>query len=332
MRRRDFIVAVGGVAVGGAVANLPVATRAQQRAVPVVGYLGNGAEGLEDRERAFRNGLSLAGYVEGRNVTVEYHHVESQYDRVPALMADLIRRRVAVIVASGNTTAAIAAKAAPATIPIIFGVGDDPVKLGLVASLARPGGNVTGVNFFVQEVVAKRLGLLHQLVSKAVRVAVLLNPANTTTSETILREVREAAAVIGLPIHVHNASTSAEIDAAFTNLGSERLDALFVAPDGFFNSRPAQFATLAARDRIPAAYGDRAIVAAGGLISYGTSFAEAFRQIGIYTGSILKGAKPMDLPVMQSTRFEFAVNLQTARLLGIEVPPTLLAIADEVIE
>jgi putative ABC transport system substrate-binding protein len=265
-------------------------------------------------------------------VTVEYHWLEGQYDRLPALIADLVRRRVAVIAAAGSAPAALAAKAATATIPIVFAVGADPVQLGLVASLARPGGNATGINFFVQEVVAKRLRLLHDLVPKAVRVAVLLNPASGPIAETTLREVQEAAPTIGVQIRVLNATTIGEIDAAFATLARERPDALFVAPDGFFASRGVQFATMATVNKIPASVADRDMVVAGGLISYGTDIADEFRQIGVYTGRILKGAKPADLPVQQSTKFEFVINLQTARALGIEVPPGLLATADEVIE
>jgi putative tryptophan/tyrosine transport system substrate-binding protein len=282
--------------------------------------------------RLLRRGLSEAGYVEGQNVTVEYHFLEGRYDRLPALVIDLVRRRVAAIATPGLSEAAIAAKAATTTIPIVFGVDQDPVKLGLVASLARPGGNATGINFFAQELIAKRLGLLHELLPKAVRVAVLVNPSLGPSTETTLRDVQEAAHVIGLQIHVLNASTSREIEAAFGTFVRERPDALFVEADGFFSSRRVQFATLAASARIPAIYSNRNIVAAGGLMSYGTNVDDAFRQVGVYTGNILKGAKPADMPVQQSTRFVFAINLQTAGALGIEVPPGLLAIADEVIE
>jgi putative ABC transport system substrate-binding protein len=299
----------------------------------VVGLINAGAGGsfAADRVRAFRNGLSETGFVEGQNVAVEYHWFDGQFDRLPALMADLVRRRVAVIAPIG-TTAPLAAKAATATIPIVFGVGNDPVKLGLVASLAQPGGNATGVNAFVNEVVAKRLGLLHDLVPKAVRVAVLVNPALVSTTGSTLREVQEAARAIGLQIQILNASSIGEIDAAFATLARERPDALFVATDGFFSSRRGQFATLTAVNKIPAAYADSDTVKAGGLMSYGTDNADMWRQVGVYAGSILKGAKPTDLPVLQLTKFEFVINLQTARALGIEVPPTLLATADEVIE
>jgi putative tryptophan/tyrosine transport system substrate-binding protein len=327
MKRREFISLVSGAAAW------PLAARAQQPAMPVVGFVNAGsADASAGYVAAFRKGLGETGYVEGRNVTVEYHWLEGQYDRLPGLMADLVRRRVAVIATIGATPAAIAAKAATTTIPIVFGVGDDPVKLGLVASLARPGGNATGINFFTQEVVAKRLGLLHQLVPKAVRVAVLFNPANATVAETTLREVQEAARTIGLQIQVVNATTIGEIDAAFATLARERPDALFVAADAFFTGRRVQFVTLAARDRIPAIYSNRDIVAAGGLMSYGTNIVNRYHQVGVYTGNILKGAKPADLPVVQSIRFEFVINLQTARALGIDVPPGLLAITDEVIE
>ena len=241
-------------------------------------------------------------------------------------------RQVAVIATPANVPAALAAKAATSTIPVVFGVSEDPVQLGLVANLARPGGNATGINFFAGELVAKRLRLLHDLVPKAVHVAVLLNPANAAIAESALRAMQEAAPTIGLKIQILNATTIGEIDAAFATLARERPDALFVASDAFFTSRRGQFATLTARDRLPAAYPNREYVAAGGLMSYGTALADMYRQVGVYTGNILKGAKPADLPVMQSTKFEFVINLQTARALGIEVPPGVLSIADEVIE
>jgi putative ABC transport system substrate-binding protein len=326
MRRREFITLLGGAAVW------PLTARAQQSALPVVGFIRDGAADTSARfAAAFRKGLNETGYVEGQNVTVEYHWLEGQYDRLPALVADLVRRQVAVIATPGNLPS-LAAKAATATIPIVFAVGGDPVQLGLVASLAQPGGNATGINFFVNEVAAKRLRLLHDLVPKAVRIAVLLNPGNAGLAESLLRDLQEAAPSIGLQIQVLNASTIGEIDAAFAALARERPDALFVAADAFFLNRRGQFATLTARNGIPAAYAVRELVAAGGLMSYGTDLADSFHQVGFYTGSILKGAKPAELPVLQSTKFEFVINLQTARALGIEVPTGLLTIADEVIE
>jgi putative ABC transport system substrate-binding protein len=328
IRRRQFITLLGGAAAW------PLAVRAQQPRMPMIGFLGTGsADVSENRVRAFRQGLSEGGYVEGKNVMVEYHWLGDQNDRGPALVADLVSRRVAVIALPSSTAAIVqAAKAATVTIPIVFGVGEDPVKLGLVASLARPGGNATGFNFLQQEVNAKRLALLHELVPKAVHVAVLLNPANPTSAETTLRDVREAAGVIGLQLHVLNASTSGEIDAAFATFGRERPDALFVSGDSFLTSRRVQLANLAARDRIPAAFSNPEYVAAGGLMSYGTNITDAFHQVGVYAGSILKGAQPADLPVVQSTKLEFAVNQQTAKLLGLTIPLPLLASADEVIE
>jgi putative tryptophan/tyrosine transport system substrate-binding protein len=327
--RRRFLTVLGGTAAAALLR--PGAARAQQPALPVVAFIREGSSDNNVRYvDAFRKGLGEAGYNDGQNVTVEYHWLEGQYD-LPALMADVIRRRVAVIATPGNL-AAIGAKAATATIPIVFGVGDDPVRLGLVASLARPGGNATGINFFTNEVVGKRLRLLHDLTSKAIRIAVLVNPANASSAEAAVRDVRKAAPTLGLQIQVLSASTIGEIDAAFATLESDRPDALFVAPDAFFASRAVQFVTLTARDKIPAAYSLRAYVTAGGLMSYGADFADSFRQIGDYTGKILKGAKPADLPVLQSTKFEFVINLQTAHALGIEVPPAVLSIADEVIE
>jgi putative tryptophan/tyrosine transport system substrate-binding protein len=326
VKRRQFITLLSGAAAW------PLAAGAQQAPMPIVGFVeGRSAEATVRQAAAFRKALSETGYVEGQNVMVEYHWLDGQYDRLPAVMADLVRRRVAVIAAFSNAPA-LAAKAATSTIPIVFGVGQDPVRMGLVASLARPGGNATGINFFNQEAVAKRLGLLHDLVPKAVRIAVLVNPTNTSATEPTLREIREAARVLGLQIAVLNASTSPEIEVAFSTLVPDRADALFVAPDSFFTGRPVQFATLAAHHKVPAAYTQRDFVEAGGLMSYGTDIPDMFRQVGVYTGQILKGVKPADLPVAQSTKFEFVINLQTAKLIALEIPPTLLARADEVIE
>jgi putative ABC transport system substrate-binding protein len=301
----------------------------------MVGFIhGGSAEASAGVVTWFRKGLGETGYIEGQNITIEYHWLEGQYDGLPALMADLVRRRVAVIATPGVTQAAIAAKAATATVPIVFGIGQDPVKLGLVANLGRPGGNATGVNFFTQETAAKRLGLLHELVPKAVRVAVLINPANPAVAETTLQDVQEAAHAIGLQIRVLAASTSDELEAAFQTLLRERLDALFVAGDAFFLSRRVQLATLAARDRIPTAYTNRDAVAAGGLMSYGGKISDGDppRLVGIYVGRVLKGERPADLPVVQSTKFEFVINLTTAKALGLTIPETLLATADEVIQ
>jgi putative tryptophan/tyrosine transport system substrate-binding protein len=327
VRRRDFIKAITASA-----AAWPLAARAQQPALPVVAFVRDGSPEANARYvAAFRKGLNESGYVEGQNVTIEYHWLEGQYDRLPALLADLVRRQVAVIATLGNLPS-VAAKAATAAIPIVFAVGDDPVKLGLVASLARPGGNATGTNFLVQETVAKRLRLLHELVPKAVRVAVLVNPSNPAVTDATLRGTKEAAVALGLQLQILNASSIGEIEAAFATLALERPDALFVGGDAFFVGRAVQLAALAAHNRIPAAYSLRVHVAAGGLMSYGTDIGDAFRQVGLYTGSVLKGAKPADLPVLQSTKFELVLNLQTARLLGIEVPPGIISIADEVIE
>jgi putative ABC transport system substrate-binding protein len=326
MRRREFIAGLGSAAAW------PLVARAQQPTVPVIGFVEAGSADAFAQGgylAAFRQGLGETGYVEGQNVTVEYHWLEGQYDRLPALMTDLVRRRVAVITTPVNARIAIAAKAATATIAIVFGVGDDPVKLGLVASLARPGGNATGMNFFAVEVMAKRLGLLHELVPKAVRVAALVNPGNPAAD---LRDVQEAARAIGLQIHVLNATTIGEIDAVFATLARERPDALFVAPDALFLSRRVQIATLAARGRIAAAFAFRDHVVAGGLMSYGADNVARFRQMGVYTGKILNGTKPADLPVVQATKFELVINLKTAKALGLTIPETLLATADEVIQ
>ena len=328
MRRREFIILFGGAA-----ASWPLVARAQQSGIPVVGYISGGAADADARfAAAFRKGLNETGYVDGQNVTVEYHWMEGRYDSVPALVADLVRRQVNVIATPAIPVAALAAKAATTTIPIVFSAAGDPVQLGLVASLARPGGNVTGINYFSSELVTKRLRLLHDLVPKAVRVAVLVNPANALTAEPTLREVQEAAHVIGLQIQIFNAKTIDEIDAAFATLANERPDAVFVGGDTFFFSRRAQIAALAAREKIPAAFASSDAAVAGGLMGYSTDLADVLRQVGVYTGRVLKGEKPADMPVLQQTKFEFTINLKTARALGIEVPPAVLSIADEVIE
>jgi putative ABC transport system substrate-binding protein len=325
MRRRQFITLLGGTT-----AMWSFAARAQRPALPVVGYVGSSVGGEERSIAGFRKGLSETGYIEGQNVTVEYHGLDAPFDGLPVLMADLVRRRVAVIVTFG-IAAARAAKAATATIPIVFAHGDDPAKLGLVANLARPGGNLTGVSFFNAELIGKRLNFLHELLPKAIRVALLVNPAGPI-AESTLRQADEAAGVLGLQIQTLNASTIGEIDAAFATLKRDRPDALFVDAGATFASRTAQLVTLSVRDKIPAAFSGREAVALGGLMSYGIDIADSYHQVGVYTGRILKGAKPVDLPVVQPTRFVFAVNMRTARALGIEVPPQLLAITDEAIE
>jgi putative ABC transport system substrate-binding protein len=321
--RRAFIAGVGGAAAW------PLVARAQQPAMQVVGFLSSGAP--DWTPAVFRKGLGETGYFEGRNVAIEYRWGDNLPDRPTELADDLVRRRVNVIAAVG-VPAVIAVKAVTTAIPVAFAVGQNPVELGLVKSLARPGGNLTGVNFFTAELGAKRLGLLHELVPRAVDIAVLVNPANVTSAEATLHDVREAARAMGLQIRELSARTSREIEAAFDILARERPGALFVAPDGFFTNRRVQFATLAASNRIPAAYGQREYVEVGGLMSYGTDVPDGLRQMAGYVGSILKGAKPADLPVQQSVRFELVINAQTARALGIEVPPGLLALADEVIE
>jgi putative ABC transport system substrate-binding protein len=327
LKRREFLTLLGGGA-----AAWPLAARAQP-AMRVIGYLsGVTPDGDTERVRALRQGLKETGYVEGENLTIEYRWAENQFDRLPALAADLVRRQVAVIVATGGTLPALAAKAATSTIPIVFGVGDDPVRLGLVASLARPGGNATGINFFLGELTAKRLEILRELVPAAVRVALLVNPANAARTEATTRDAERAAQAMALQIKIVTASTSGEIHAAFERLAPERPDAVFVGSDPLFTSRRVQLATLAARHGLPASFASRDNVEAGGLMSYGTNLNDAFLQNGLYAGRILKGEKPADLPVVQSTKFELVINLSTAKALGLEVPAMLLARADEAIE
>ena len=327
MKRRDFITLLGGAATAW-----PLAARAQQSAMPVIGFLNpTSLDSNVDHLRAFRQGLKEAGYVEGENVAIEYRWAENQIDRLPALAAELARKQVAVIATTGATSAASAAKAATTTIPIVFLTGADPVESGLVASLARPGGNLTGINLLAIELTAKRLELLRDMVPAATRLAVLVNPAGVAP-ETTLRDVEAAARAMRLQVQVLNAGTSPQINAAFATFMRERPDALFVGADPFFVSRRVQLVHLASRHAVPAAYTQRTYAEAGGLMSYGSSLTDAFRQVGVYTGRILKGAKPADLPVVRSTKFELVINAETARMLGLTIPDKLLALADEVIE
>jgi ABC-type uncharacterized transport system substrate-binding protein len=326
IRRREFIALLGG-----AVAAWPVAARAQQAAMPVIGLL-HPSSPEPARLRAFHQGLKDAGFIEGENVAIEYRWADGQTDRLPALAAELVQRRVAVIAAIGGIPSAFAAKAATTTIPIVFLAGIDPVRLGLVASLARPGGNLTGINVFNTELASKRLELLRALVPGAIRIAVLVDPTNALGTDATLRDVGAAARTMGLQIQVLNASTGLELDAAFATLVSERADALIVGSTPFLFDRRVQLAQLAARHAVPAIYQDRHHAEVGGLISYGASLGDAYRHVGVYTGRILKGAKPADLPVVQSTKFELVLNAPTARMLGLIVPDAILATADEVIE
>jgi putative ABC transport system substrate-binding protein len=324
MERRDFITLLGSAAAW------PIAARAQQTAMPVIGFLHSASDTIPDRLRGFRQGLRETGYVEGENAAIVYRWAEDQLDRLPVLVAELVHRRVAVLVTVGNATT-LAAKAIT-TIPIVFNVNEDPVGLGLVASLARPGGNLTGINFFAGELAAKRLELLREFVPAATRVAVFVNPTNATTVESTLKDVTLASRGMGLQIRVLETSTSRDIDGAFDSFVRERPDVLFVNPDPFFLSRRVQLVHLASRHAVPASYGNREFADIGGLMSYGPSLLDGFRQVGAYTGRVLNGTKPADLPIVQSSKFELVINAQIAKMLGLTVPPSLLATADEVIE
>ena len=326
MRRRDFITLLGGAS-----AAWPLPTLAQQSPMPVVGFLYPGAPGPRAMA-AFRKGLNEAGYVEGQNVTIEYRFAERQFDRLPELAADLVRRQVTVIAALGNIAVAFAAKAATTTIPIVFSTGVDPVQTGLVASLNRPGGNVTGVSSMSGELTGKRLGLLHELVPHAARFAALINPSNPRAAETYTQEVQAAASAIRRHIEIATASTNRDIDTAFASLAEKRADALLVTPDVLFFERRVQLVTLAAHHRVPAIYPNREFVDAGGLMSYGPDNTDRDRLAGLYTGRVLKGEEPARLPILRASKFEFVINLQTAKTLGLDVPATLSARADEVIE
>jgi ABC-type uncharacterized transport system substrate-binding protein len=327
MRRREFITLLGGAAVAW-----PLAARAQQPGVPVIGFLSGAApDPFKHLVAAFREGLKETGYIEGQNSTIEYRWAEGQYERLPILAADLARRQVAVIAATGGTQAGLAAKAATATIPIVFSSGIDPITAGLVASLNRPGGNVTGVYLLISELDPKKLGLLRELVPDASVIAVLLNP-HSADIRARSAAVQEAARTVGQQIHPLHASTERELETTFVSLAQLRAGALVVSSDPFFNSRRDQLVALAARYSIPAIYEGREYAMAGGLISYGTSLAEGYRQVGLYTGRILKGEKPADLPVVQPTKFEFVINLKTAKALGLTVPASMQLLADEVIE
>jgi putative ABC transport system substrate-binding protein len=331
LHRREFMTLLGGAAAAFSLRSLDA--RAQQGELPVIGFVsGRSPYDSALYSAAFRKGLSESGPVEGKDATIEYHWLDGQYDQLTSLMADFVRRRMAVIATPGSAPAALAAKSATSTIPIVFGVPEDPVKLGLAASLVRPGGNATGINFYNAQVVSKQLGLMHEMLPKAVRIAVLVNPGNATNTESTLRDALAAASALGLRAQVIEAGGVSEIEAAFGTLVRDRADALFVGPDAFLSSRRVQLAILAARHGIPMASTNRDIVEAGALMSYGSDPIDMYRQVGAYVGSILRGAKPADLPVIQSSKFEFVINVSTAKALGLDVPPSVLLRAEEVIE
>jgi ABC-type uncharacterized transport system substrate-binding protein len=326
-RRREVITLLGGVA-----AAWPLAARAQQATMPVIGFLNNQSPDTNaDRLRAFRQGLKDTGHVEGENVAIEYRWAENQIDRMPVLAAELVRRQVALIATTVGAAPALATKAATTTIPIVFAVGEDPVRLGLVENLARPGGNLTGINYFNSELVAKRLELLREMVPAAKRVAILVNPSGPT-AETTIRDVEPAARAMGLQLQIFHAGTSPEIDRAFATIVRERPDALYVGNEPFFNSRRVQLVHRATLHKVPATYSQRQYPEIGGLMSYGTNVTDAFRQVGVYAGRILKGAKPADLPVEQASKYQLVINLKTAKALGLAIPESFLLRADEVIE
>jgi putative ABC transport system substrate-binding protein len=328
VRRRDAITLLGAAA-----AAWPLQAGAQARPMPVIGFLNTvSPDGFSDRLRAFREGLREIGFIEGENVAIVFRWAENRLDQLPALGAELVHRNVSVLVASGGTAGALTAKALNTTIPVVFGIPEDPVKLGLVASLSRPGGNMTGVNFFIGEVLAKRLELLREVVPAAKRIAVFVNPENAARAQMQVKQLEQAGAAMGIQCRAFETGTGPAINAAFARIAEERLDALFVSTDPIFATRRVQLALLAARHALPSSFPIREVVEAGGLMSYGPNIPDAYRQIGIYTGRVLKGAKPADLPVLQSNKFELVINQQTARMLGLTVPPSLLSIADEVIE
>jgi len=329
MKRREFMTLLGGAA-----AAWPLVARAQQAAMPVIGFLASESQdGYADRLRGYRQGLKDTGYTEGENVAIEYSWANGHIDRLPVLAAELVRRRVAVIAAlGGSANATVAAKAATTTTPIVFLVGEDPVRLGLIASVARPGGNLTGINLFNSELLSKRLELLRMLIPTAARVAVLVNPTDRANTETVVRDLNPAARTIGLQIQVFEARTSGEIDAAFASIARAQPDALFVAGQPYFNSRRVQLVHSASYYRLPATYGSRSYPDIGGLMSYGADVVDAYRQAGAHTGRILRGAKAVDLPVVQPSKFQLIINAQAARMFGLTLPPSLLSIADEVIE